>query len=78
MKSKIKHIFGLSNNKKIYGRKCEIKEIYKSDAEKFLIKNHIQGFVSSTVYIGAFYNGKIVSVMTFKKENKKETFFLFC
>lgn len=69
---KISHILGLDSNcKKIMGRKCEIKEIYKNDAEIFLKKYHIQGFVSSTVYIGAFYEGKLVAVMSFKNGNIK-------
>lgn len=64
--SKLKHIFHLScNPQKISGRKCEIREIYKIEAEDFLNKNHIQGFASSTLYLGAFYKGNLIGVMTF-------------
>lgn len=64
--SKIKHILGLDNPiRKIQARKCTIQEIVKADAEKFLNENHIQGFVNSTVYLGAIYEEKIVGVMCF-------------
>lgn len=65
--SKIKHIIKKDYDlPKIQGRKISLKEIYKNDAEIFLNKFHIQGFCSSTVYIGGFYNEELVAVMTFK------------
>lgn len=65
--SKIAHILGIktANLEKIQGRKCTIKEIYSYQAEEFLEKNHIQGFAKSTIHIGAFYNNKLVAVMSF-------------
>ncbi len=70
--SKIKHILGLDdkNSLRIPGRKCIIKEIEKEIAETFLNKNHIQGFVKSTLYIGAFFNGELIAVMSLLNENK--------
>lgn len=69
---KLSHILGLDNNlPKIMGRKCEIKEIFKNDAEIFLKKYHIQGFVSSSIYIGAFYKNNLIAVMSFKNGNIK-------
>lgn len=65
--SKIKYMLGKSDAPKIYGRKCEIRNIDKQQARIFLEKNHIQGFAPSTVYLGAFYENTIVSVMTLKK-----------
>ena len=71
--SKLNHILNYSNsNEKIYARKCNIKEISNKDAKEFLEKNHLQGFAKSTVYLGAFYNSNLVSVMTFKKEKEHE------
>lgn len=65
--SKLKHIIKKDYDlPKIQGRKILVKEIYKNDAEIFLKKFHIQGFSSSTVYLGGFYNGELISVMTFK------------
>ena len=53
------------------GRKCDVKEISHSEAKKFLEKNHIQGYASSTIHIGAFYRGGLIAVMSFKKESKE-------
>lgn len=67
--SKIKHIFHFDNNlPKIMGRKCVVSPISKNDSEKFLNKFHIQGFVGSTIYIGAFYNSQLIAVMSFLNE----------
>lgn len=67
--SKIKHICGLESDKeKIYARKCTISQVGSSQAKMFLNANHIQGYVPSTLYLGAFYEGKMVAVMSFKKE----------
>lgn len=65
--SKLKHLLKLNSHlPKIGGRKIKVKEIYKSDAEFFLNKNHIQGFTSSTTYIGGFYGDELIAVMSFK------------
>jgi hypothetical protein len=56
-------------------RKCTVEAVSKTDAECFLEKYHIQGFVSSSVYTGAFFNGELVGVMSFKKE-KNEGFWV--
>ena len=70
--SKISHILGLDYNlPKIMGRKCVVKQIYKGDAEPFLKKYHIQGFVSASFYLGAFFNDNLVAVMSFKDGNLK-------
>ena len=69
--SKLKQICGLNTNPKIYGRKCEIHEITdKNEAYEFLDKNHIQGRTGFTVGLGAYHKGKLVGVMTFKKEKE--------
>lgn len=67
---KIKHFIGKSNNKVIGARKCFINEVSKAQAKDFLDKFHIQGYVSSTIYLGAFYNNELVSVMSFLEEKK--------
>ena len=65
--SKIGHLLKCSNKPKIDARNCKIIEITKADAKEFLNKNHIQGFVNSTVYLGAKFNDELVGVMTFLK-----------
>jgi len=67
VKEKIKHIlnFKNENRKSIYARNCQIRLINSKDKNLFLNKNHIQGEDKSNIHLGAFYNEKLVSVMTF-------------
>ena len=61
----------MDNNKdKIYGRLIQVCEIEHNIAKQFLNENHIQGFASSTIYLGAYYHGNLIGVMSFLKENK--------
>ena len=64
IKSRIKNILNLTDNK-IFGRKCEIKEVNSTDSKNFLNKNHIQGFCVSKYRYGLYYNNELVSLMTF-------------
>jgi very-short-patch-repair endonuclease len=50
---------------KIGARKCNIKYINSKAARKFLEKYHLEGFVASSCYLGAFYKERLVSVMSF-------------
>ena len=69
--SKIKHLLGKDNDlPKVQARKCKVNEIDRETALQFLEKNHIQGFVTSTLYLGCYYNNVLVGVMTFKEERK--------
>jgi hypothetical protein len=65
VKSMILNKLGRTPNK-IFGRKCEIKEIIDNKLiRNFLETNHIQGFVGSKIKIGLFYDNELVSLMTF-------------
>jgi very-short-patch-repair endonuclease len=67
--NKIRHILKCDMDKPVVGaRKCTIKTLSKTLAEPFLTSYHLQGFVASTAYYGAFYGDILVGVMTFKKE----------
>jgi len=78
----------LSQSRKIYARKTEVREINDNKSiRKFLDTNHIQGFVGSKVKIGLFYDDELVSLMTFGslrkslgQKNKKDVWELlrFC
>ena len=57
--------------KKIPARKCVVREISKNDAETFLNRWHIQGYASSSVYMGTYYNNELIAVMTFTKYNNE-------
>ena len=65
LESQIKNWLGLTQNK-IFARKCYIKEIKDSKVTtKFLEENHIQGKVGSSLKLGLYYEGELVSLMTF-------------
>lgn len=69
VEAKIRHILHMNGDlPKIYARKCIVTEITKEKAREFLECNHIQGFSRSSLYVGAFHNGILAGVMTFKKE----------
>ena len=66
---KIRHIIGYDNfQRKVYARKCIIKEIDKEVAKNFLDTNHIQGYGKSTLFLGAYDNSELVAVMGFLNE----------
>lgn len=66
--NKLSHILGIQQDlPRIAGRKCTIKEINKNDADTFLNIYHIQGSSRSTVYLGSYFNDKLIAVMSFKK-----------
>ncbi len=68
--NKIKRIIGATDDVvKIGARKCIIKPISNEVSKDFLNKNHIQGYAKATIHIGAFYEDKIVSVISFLKED---------
>jgi len=65
-KSKIALELGIIE-KRIFARKCEIKEVDNEEKNKFLEENHLQGTCSSSVNIGLYYQNELVSIMTFGK-----------
>lgn len=79
IKSRIKNILGLQKEI-IPAKKCEIKEVSKNEKKKFLEENHIQGQDRSSVCLGLYYKGEIVSCMTFKKSKNNYSWELsrFC
>ncbi|QXO06380.1 hypothetical protein [Campylobacter phage CJLB-14] len=57
----------LGLNKKIYARKCIIKELSYNEVVDFLNENHLQKSTVSKINLGLFYNNELVEVMTFGK-----------
>ncbi len=56
---------------KIYARKCEVKVLRHSEVEQFLNENHLQGGGARTnKNYGLFYEGELVSLMTFTTPRK--------
>lgn len=69
VESRILSILGFYD-KKIYARKCIIKEINSKEANDFLEDNHLQGRSGATVRLGLFLDNDLVSLMTFGKERR--------
>lgn len=53
--------------RKLFARKCEIKEVEIDEAKEFIEQNHLQGYASATYKIGLYYSNELVSIMTFGK-----------
>lgn len=50
--------------KRLYARKCEIKETSSIEVKTFLDENHLQGFIPAKINLGLFYNNEMVSLLT--------------
>ena len=68
--SLIKNRLGYNGSNIIYARKCELRIVSNKEHNKFLNTNHIQGKVGASVKLGLYYNGELVSLMTFGKLRK--------
>jgi hypothetical protein len=59
----VKSALGISDSI-IFARKCEIYEISRKEANKFLNETHIQGSGKTKIAFGIFYSEELVGVMT--------------
>ena len=78
IKSMILNKLGSIKNR-IYARKCQIREV--TDVKiirKFLNENHIQGYSSSSIKIGLYFNDELVSLMIFGKKRSEVELIRFC
>ena len=73
VKDRIKYLLGIYD-KKIYARKCIVKEIDSKTSNKFLEQNHLQGKDNAKIRYGLFYENELVSVMTFGKPRFNKNF----
>ena len=64
-KSILLNKFGKS--KRIYARKCIIKQISTQESKIFFDDNHLQGFIGGTLYFGLFYEDILVCAASFSK-----------
>lgn len=53
--------------KKLFARKCEVREIDVTAAREFVNSNHIQGYTGAKIRLGLYHDDVLVSVMTFGK-----------
>ena len=63
----------LNKNKRIYARKCTIKEVSKIDEQNFLNMYHLQNFIGSSKCYGLYYNDELMTLCSFgiSRYNKK-------
>ena len=66
VKDRIKSILGVGQ-KRIFARKCIVKDIDSKTANDFLEANHLQGRDCSLFRYGLYHGGELVAVMTFGK-----------
>lgn len=58
--------------RKIYARKCEIKEVSFNESKLFLNVNHLNGSCVSSYRYGLYYNNELVMIMCFGKSRRSE------
>lgn len=63
IKSILLNVIGKS--RRIYARKCEVREVSSKESSLFLKTNHLQGKVNSSIKLGLYHEGELVSLMTF-------------
>lgn len=70
--SRINNALGI-NQKRIYARQTACKQIEKKQAKQFLEKVHLQGYGSSTIAFGLFYDDTLIQVATFGYPARQHT-----
>lgn len=71
-KSIIKSKLGLTDNT-IYARKCTVQDIDSKTAREFFDNNHLSGFIGAETHTGLFYNGELVSAISYGKSRFDKT-----
>ena len=64
IKSLIKSKLGIFD-KKIFARKCQIKELDYKEYANFCNQNHLQGECGAKVKLGLFYKNELIQIMSF-------------
>ena len=64
VKSMLRNILG-KTERRIFARKCVIKEVSSKMSMDFLENNHLQGKCKAKYHYGLYYNDELVSLMTF-------------
>lgn len=71
--SRVRHLLGCQT-RRIFARKCEVREVSDKHARDFLEATHIQGYCASKVRIGLFNDDELVALMTFGKPRFSRTY----
>jgi len=75
--SMIKNYLGHVTNK-IHARNCTIQEIPSKEYRQFLQENHIEGQKNSSIRLGLYHEGKLVTVMGFSRRENYYELDRFC
>ena len=71
VKSMIKHKLGVDVSRRVYARKTIINEVDKKTTQEFMDKNHIQGYVQGSYYIGLYDEKENLVALSIWKRNGK-------
>lgn len=63
-KSRLRHLLH-SNTKSVHARQTTISEISGSIYKEFINLYHMQGYVPATIKLGAYFNDRLIGVMSF-------------
>lgn len=74
IKEYLKEILTKKYIKKIFARKCELKEVDNKIYKEFCEKNHLQGYAIASVKLGLFYEGELVQIMSFSKSRLSKNY----
>lgn len=77
IKSRLKHLLGLTKNK-IFARKCQVKLIDTKIKSNFLNKNNLYGNIKSHINIGLFHQDELVSIMCFSTKHNSSELLSYC
>lgn len=72
VKNRLRSLLGMTS-KRVYARKCSVREVSADTAAEFLDANHIQGNVFSKTRYGLYNGDDLVAVMTFGKSRFKKS-----
>lgn len=62
------------SKEKIFARNCEVRNVSKIEAVKFLNEHHLQGHAQDSIRLGLYHQDKLVSIMTFGKPRYNKNF----
>lgn len=69
VEQKLRAILGVSNNDRVFARKCNVECVDHETKREFFTTNHIQGDGPSSINIGLTYNQQLIAVMGFINNN---------
>jgi hypothetical protein len=77
VKEMVAHKLGLSSQRRVFGRRTEVMLVDKVTAERFLNRNHVQGYAAGSYYVGLVEKlgsqvsgpGNLVALLVLRRES---------